>query len=43
MTDVIEIFKDDAKKVSAFVLDDFNESIGVNDRVALSQAEKNHA
>ncbi|WP_394206029.1 bifunctional UDP-N-acetylglucosamine diphosphorylase/glucosamine-1-phosphate N-acetyltransferase GlmU [Lactococcus chungangensis] len=39
LTDVIEIFKDDAKKVSAFVLDDFNESIGVNDRVALSQAE----
>jgi bifunctional UDP-N-acetylglucosamine pyrophosphorylase/glucosamine-1-phosphate N-acetyltransferase len=40
LTDVIEIFKNDGKKVSAFVLDDFDESIGVNDRVALAQAEK---
>lgn len=40
LTDVIEIFKDDAKKVAAFVLDDFDESIGVNDRVALATAEK---
>ncbi|GFH40976.1 bifunctional UDP-N-acetylglucosamine diphosphorylase/glucosamine-1-phosphate N-acetyltransferase GlmU [Pseudolactococcus insecticola] len=40
LTDVIEIFKNDSKKVAAFVLDDFNESVGVNDRVALSEAEK---
>lgn len=40
LTDIIEIFKADGKKVAAFVLDDFDESIGVNDRVALATAEK---
>ncbi|GBG97033.1 bifunctional UDP-N-acetylglucosamine diphosphorylase/glucosamine-1-phosphate N-acetyltransferase GlmU [Lactococcus termiticola] len=40
LTDVIEIFKKDAKIVSAYTLDDFEESLGVNDRVALAQAEK---
>ena len=40
LTDVIEIMKENDAKVGAFVLDDFEESIGVNDRIALSQAEK---
>lgn len=40
LTDVIEILKRSDEKVGAFVLDDFEESIGVNDRIALSQAEK---
>lgn len=40
LTDVIEIFKSMQKTVAAFSLDDFNESLGVNDRVALAQAEK---
>jgi bifunctional UDP-N-acetylglucosamine pyrophosphorylase/glucosamine-1-phosphate N-acetyltransferase len=40
LTDVIEILKNEDKKVAAFILDDFEESIGINDRVALSQAEK---
>lgn len=40
LTDVIEILKRNDEKVGAFVLDDFEESIGVNDRIALSQAEK---
>lgn len=40
LTDVIEIFKNAGQKVCAYSLDDFEESLGVNDRVALSQAEK---
>lgn len=40
LTDVIEIFKQAQKNVAAYSLKDFNESLGVNDRVALSQAEK---
>ncbi|WEV45654.1 bifunctional UDP-N-acetylglucosamine diphosphorylase/glucosamine-1-phosphate N-acetyltransferase GlmU [Streptococcaceae bacterium ESL0687] len=40
LTDVIEIFKKADQKVSAYTLEDFDESLGVNDRVALAQAEK---
>ena len=39
LTDVISIFKDQGEKVGAYKLHDFDESLGVNDRVALSQAE----
>ncbi len=31
------------KTVDAYILKDFDESLGVNDRVALAQAEKNYA
>ena len=40
LTDVIEIFKDLNRTVAAYTLENFDESLGVNDRVALSQAEK---
>ncbi|WP_096817796.1 bifunctional UDP-N-acetylglucosamine diphosphorylase/glucosamine-1-phosphate N-acetyltransferase GlmU [Lactococcus fujiensis] len=40
LTDVIEIFKKANKTVDAYILKDFDESLGVNDRVALAQAEK---
>lgn len=40
LTDVIEIFKNDQKTVAAHILPDFSESLGVNDRVALAEAEK---
>ena len=39
LTDVISIFRNAGKKVGAYVLHDFDESLGVNDRVALSTAE----
>ncbi|MCL2113930.1 MAG: bifunctional UDP-N-acetylglucosamine diphosphorylase/glucosamine-1-phosphate N-acetyltransferase GlmU [Streptococcaceae bacterium] len=39
LTDVIEIFKKNNQIVAAHILEDFEESLGVNDRVALSQAE----
>lgn len=39
LPDVIEILKQAGQKVSAYQTPDFNETIGVNDRVALSQAE----
>lgn len=39
LTDVIEIFKKAGQTVAAHVLDDFEESLGVNDRAALAQAE----
>ncbi|GAA0311031.1 bifunctional UDP-N-acetylglucosamine pyrophosphorylase/glucosamine-1-phosphate N-acetyltransferase [Gracilibacillus halotolerans] len=39
LPDVIEITKQENKKVTAFQTDDFSETIGVNDRVALSEAE----
>ena len=39
LTDVIEILKKAGQTVAAHVLDDFEESLGVNDRVALAQAE----
>ena len=40
LTDVIEILKNQSRKVSAFLIPDANETLGVNDRVALAQAEK---
>ena len=39
ITDVIGIFREDGEKVGAYTLKDFDESLGVNDRVALATAE----
>lgn len=39
LPDVIEILKNAGEIVSAFQTDDFEETLGVNDRVALSKAE----
>ncbi|KHD45719.1 bifunctional UDP-N-acetylglucosamine diphosphorylase/glucosamine-1-phosphate N-acetyltransferase GlmU [Streptococcus hongkongensis] len=39
LTDVISIFRENHEKVGAYILRDFNESLGVNDRVALATAE----
>lgn len=39
LPDVIEIIKNQGDIVSAYATDDFEETLGVNDRVALSQAE----
>ncbi|MFE8704033.1 bifunctional UDP-N-acetylglucosamine diphosphorylase/glucosamine-1-phosphate N-acetyltransferase GlmU [Cytobacillus sp. FJAT-54145] len=39
LPDVIEILKNAGEIVTAFETDDFEETLGVNDRVALSQAE----
>ncbi len=40
LTDVIEILRNDNQVVSAFCTPDFDETLGVNDRVQLAQAEK---
>lgn len=40
LPDVIEILKKQGDIVSAFQTDDFEETLGVNDRVALSEAER---
>jgi len=40
LPDVIEILRNQNKKVTAFMTADFEETLGVNDRVALAQAEK---
>lgn len=40
LTDVIGIFKDAGEKVGAYKLRDFDESLGVNDRLALARAEQ---
>ncbi|GAA0609041.1 bifunctional UDP-N-acetylglucosamine diphosphorylase/glucosamine-1-phosphate N-acetyltransferase GlmU [Virgibacillus siamensis] len=40
LPDVIEIAKKANQKVSAFMTADFEETLGINDRVALAQAEK---
>ncbi|WP_280772196.1 bifunctional UDP-N-acetylglucosamine diphosphorylase/glucosamine-1-phosphate N-acetyltransferase GlmU [Salipaludibacillus daqingensis] len=40
LPDVVEILQKDGDIVTAYQTDDFNETMGVNDRVALSQAEK---
>lgn len=40
LPDVIELFKADGDIVSAHIMDDMDEAIGVNDRVALSQAQQ---
>lgn len=39
LPDVIEILKNQGNIVSAYATDDFEETLGVNDRIALSQAE----
>lgn len=38
LPDVIELLKDQAEKVSAYQLDNMDEALGVNDRVALAEA-----
>ena len=40
LPDVIEILKEEGEAVTAFQSSDFEETLGVNDRVALSQAEQ---
>ncbi|MFA9413941.1 MULTISPECIES: bifunctional UDP-N-acetylglucosamine diphosphorylase/glucosamine-1-phosphate N-acetyltransferase GlmU [unclassified Streptococcus] len=40
LTDVISIFRQAGEKVGAYVLRDFDESLGVNDRIALATAEQ---
>jgi bifunctional UDP-N-acetylglucosamine pyrophosphorylase/glucosamine-1-phosphate N-acetyltransferase len=40
LTDVIEILKNKGEKISAYILENFDESLGINDRVQLAQAEK---
>lgn len=40
LTDVIEIIRNENELVDAFLTPDFDETIGINDRIALSQAEK---
>ncbi|MFT8322981.1 MAG: bifunctional UDP-N-acetylglucosamine diphosphorylase/glucosamine-1-phosphate N-acetyltransferase GlmU [Bacillus sp. (in: firmicutes)] len=40
LPDVIEILKNQGDIVSAFQTDDFEETLGVNDRVALAEAER---
>ncbi|MFV0555676.1 MAG: bifunctional UDP-N-acetylglucosamine diphosphorylase/glucosamine-1-phosphate N-acetyltransferase GlmU [Lactovum sp.] len=40
LTDVIEILKNQNEKVLAYPLENFSESLGVNDRVQLAEAEK---
>lgn len=40
LPDVIEILRGKKEKVSAFKTADFEETLGVNDRIALAQAEK---
>ena len=39
LTDVISIFRQAGEKVGAYILRDFDESLGVNDRIALATAE----
>ncbi len=40
LPDVIEILQKEEEKVSAFMTTNFDETLGVNDRVALAQAER---
>ncbi|MDR0921025.1 MAG: bifunctional UDP-N-acetylglucosamine diphosphorylase/glucosamine-1-phosphate N-acetyltransferase GlmU [Lactobacillales bacterium] len=40
LTDIIEILKNDDKTVGAFRMDSFDESLGVNDRKALAEANR---
>jgi bifunctional UDP-N-acetylglucosamine pyrophosphorylase/glucosamine-1-phosphate N-acetyltransferase len=40
LPDVIEILKNAGEVIAAYTTSDFNETLGVNDRVALSQAER---
>ena len=43
LPDVIEILQKQGEIVSAYAAKDFEEILGVNDRIALSQAEANYA
>jgi len=40
LPDVIEILRSQGEKVTAFMTPDFHQTLGVNDRVALAEAEK---
>lgn len=40
LTDVMEIFKNEGKIIAAYQMKDFEESMGVNDRVALANATR---
>src|SRR5699024_8926861 len=40
LPDVIEILKKDNDKVSAYLTENIDETLGINDRVALAEAEK---
>lgn len=40
LTDIIEILKDAGKTVAAYKTEDFDESMGVNDRIALAKANE---
>lgn len=40
LPDVIEILKENNELVAAYITEDFEETLGVNDRVALSEAER---
>ena len=40
LPDVIEILKSEGETITAYQTNDFEETLGVNDRIALSQAEK---
>jgi len=40
LPDVIEILRNASEKVSAHVTNDFSETIGINDRIALAEAEQ---
>lgn len=40
LTDVLEILRNSGKRVGAYKMPDFSESLGVNDRIALAQATK---
>lgn len=40
LTDIIEILKSEGKIVAAYQTEDFDESLGVNDRIALAEANR---
>lgn len=40
LTDIIEILKEEGNTVAAYQTDDFDESMGVNDRIALAKANE---
>lgn len=40
LTDIIEILKEEGKIIAAYQTEDFNESLGVNDRLALAEANR---
>ncbi|MDR2465707.1 MAG: bifunctional UDP-N-acetylglucosamine diphosphorylase/glucosamine-1-phosphate N-acetyltransferase GlmU [Streptococcaceae bacterium] len=40
LTDIIEILKSEGHTIAAYQMDSFEESLGVNDRIALSEANK---